>query len=64
MKIIRPYQLMEKLSVSRTTLWRMEQRGELPSRRQISQRLVGWLESDLESWLKSRPLVNSLDDKK
>lgn len=60
MKIIRPTQLSFLLSVSRSTLWRMEQRGELPARRQISQRLVGWLESDINEWLVTRPEVQSL----
>lgn len=53
--IIRPKHLCEILSVSRTTLWRMENEGELPARKQISKRNVGWLESDIEKWLQKRP---------
>ncbi|WP_370647484.1 helix-turn-helix transcriptional regulator [Rhodohalobacter sp. 614A] len=54
-KIIRVNRLCDILSVSRSTLWRMEQTGELPRRRQIAKRTVGWLESEIEEWLKSRP---------
>jgi len=54
MKIIRPHQLTKILQVSTTTLWRMENRGELPARFKISTRAVGWLESDIEDWLKSQ----------
>jgi len=58
-KIIRPKDLCEILSVSRTTLWRMEKEDCLPNRRQFSKRSVGWLESDIEEWMKSRPQINS-----
>lgn len=55
MKILRPSQLAQILSVSKPTLWRMEKRGELPPRRKISKRTVGWLSSEIEEWLESRP---------
>jgi len=55
LKIIRPKELAELLSISTVTLWRMEKRGELPKRKQISSRAVGWLESEIEEWLKTRP---------
>ena len=42
--------------VSEATWWRMEQRGEAPKRRQISPGRVGWLESEILEWIKSRPL--------
>lgn len=57
MKIIRPSELAEILSVSTVTIWRMEKRGELPPRKQISSRVVGWLESDIKEWLENRPNV-------
>lgn len=50
-KIIRPGELAEMLSVSTVTVWRMEKKGELPSRFKISNRAVGWLRSDIEEWL-------------
>ncbi|MBO6573156.1 MAG: AlpA family phage regulatory protein [Balneola sp.] len=53
MKVIRPKQLAKILSISTVTLWRMEKRGELPPRKRISTRAVGWLESDIEEWLNS-----------
>lgn len=59
MKILRPGQLADMLGVSKTTLWRMEKRGELPQRIKISRRAVGWLESDIKEWLESRPTAAS-----
>ncbi len=56
-KLIRPAELAEMISVSRSTLWRMEQKGELPPRRQISKRCVGWFESDIIQWLQKLPVA-------
>jgi len=60
-KFIRPAKLAEMLSVSRSTLWRMEQNGELPPRRQISKRCVGWIESDILQWLQDLPVAADPD---
>lgn len=54
MKLIRPIQLAKLLGVSKSTLWRLEKSGELPKRVTISERIVGWKESDIEEWLESR----------
>lgn len=56
--IIRPSELAEILSVSPVTVWRMEKRGELPPRKKISNRCVGWLEDDIREWLDSRPYAD------
>ena len=45
----------EKMSgLSRTTRWRLEREGKFPKRRQISPNGVGWLLSEIQSWLESR----------
>lgn len=53
--IIRPRQLAEMLQVSSGTIWRMEKDRELPPRRKISRRAVGWLKKDIDAWLDDRP---------
>lgn len=60
-KIIRPKQLAHELGISSTSLWRMEKRGELPPRIQISGQLVGWLESDITAFLESKRVGGSRD---
>lgn len=55
LKIIRPADLADLLSVNRVTIWRMEKRGELPPRKKITKGCVGWLQSDIAEWLKNRP---------
>lgn len=56
-QIIRRKELSNQLGISEVSLWRMEKRGELPKRVQISERAVGWLKSDIEAWLESKKKV-------
>ena len=46
--------VLEKVPVSRTTLWRMERAGQFPKRLQISANRVGWLETDVDAWVEAR----------
>lgn len=41
-------------SLSRTTRWRMERRGEFPKRVRLSPGRVGWRQADIEAWICSR----------
>jgi len=54
-KIIRKTELLELVKLSRSTIWRLEKQGSFPKRRRISRRLVGWLLSEVEDWIASRP---------
>lgn len=56
-QIIRRNELAKQLQVSEVTIWRMEKRGDLPKRVNISERVVGWLKSDIEQWLESKKEV-------
>ncbi len=40
--------------LSRTTRWRLEQKGLFPRRRQISPNGVAWLESEIRTWSAER----------
>src|SRR5215467_24085 len=44
----------ELTSLSRTTRWRMERRGEFPKRIRLSAGRVGWRQADIEAWIRSR----------
>jgi len=57
-KIIRAAELAKMLTISKPTLWRMEQRGELPPKIQITERVSGWRESDILQWMKEREIKN------
>ena len=49
--IVRPSDLAEMLSVSKPTLWRWEQSGQLPTRIHLAGRAVGWRYGDIVAWL-------------
>ena len=55
--ILRPKQLAKYLSISLATLWRLNKRGELPQKIQISQKAVGWSTADIDDWLKHRMIA-------
>lgn len=57
--IYRPSELAEALGVSRTTLFRMEKRNELPPRRKISESTRGWPRSEIEEWINDLPVADS-----
>jgi prophage regulatory protein len=56
-KIIREPELLKLVGLSRSTLWRRETAGDFPKRRQISNRSVGWVLSEIQQWITSRPLA-------
>ena len=41
--------------LGKTTIQRMEARGEFPRRRQIARKRVGWLASEVDEWMATRP---------
>lgn len=55
LQIIRPKELASLLKVARQTVRNMEKRGELPKRKKFGNRCVGWMQSDIEEWMESRP---------
>ena len=56
-EIWRVADLVRRLKISRTTLWRLCRDGKsgFPKPLQISQNVVGWRARDIEKWLESRP---------
>lgn len=46
--------------LSRTTRWRLEREGKFPRRRAISDASVGWLESEIDSWVADRQTVETV----
>jgi prophage regulatory protein len=51
--------LKRLVPLSRTTVWRMERRGEFPRRIAISDRRVAWRRSEIEAWLKRRAAMGA-----
>ena len=59
MRMIRIAQLTEKLNVSRSTVYRLEESGELPPRRRISPNASGWIEEEIDEFIATRPTLRS-----
>ena len=57
MKFLRTSQLVEKIGLSRSTIWRLENQEKFPKRRQIGPGAVGWLEEEVEQWMSDRPVA-------
>jgi prophage regulatory protein len=55
---LREPQVFALTQLSKSTRWRLERDGKFPKRRQLSTRTVGWVEAEIEGWMKSRQLVD------
>jgi predicted DNA-binding transcriptional regulator AlpA len=53
-RIVRAKELQELTGLSRTTIWRMERKGEFPSRVPLSSSSIGWRYTEVMEWMKLR----------
>ena len=53
MRVLRWNQLRDRVPAGRTTVWRWERDGKFPKRFKIGPNSVGWMESEVNDWLKS-----------
>ena len=56
-QILRANQVCQVVGLSRATIWRLQKQGKFPSSFQLGSRAVGWLRSDIDEWLESRPVA-------
>lgn len=56
-RFLRKGEVLNRAGFSGSTLWRLERDGKFPKRRRLSPKAVGWLESEVSSWLASRETV-------
>ena len=54
MTVLRFPAVRARTGLSRVTVWRLEQRGEFPKHLKLSSHIVGWLETDITGWIRSR----------
>lgn len=57
MRLLRLPEVIERTGLARMTIWRMEIEGRFPPRRQIGDRAVAWVESEVDDWIASLPTV-------
>ncbi len=49
--------VIEVTGRSATSIWRAVKAGQFPAPRQIGPKRVGWLASEVQEWLASRPVA-------
>ncbi len=59
MRIISLREVKIKTSLSGSTIWRKERRGDFPAKRRLSKNRCGYLESEIDEWLSSTAVVDS-----
>ena len=55
MRILKINEVVKIIGLSKVTIWRMERSGTFPQRINLTNRRVGWIESEIFEWLESRP---------
>jgi prophage regulatory protein len=53
-KILRLPQVIQKTGLSRSTIYSLINSGDFPKRIKLTSRSMGFLEEELDSWLKAR----------
>jgi prophage regulatory protein len=54
LKFLRFHAVRDRTGLSRSTIWRLERRGEFPKHRRISANAVGWVEQEINEWMLGR----------
>ncbi len=53
-RVIRKPELFSVVTLSDTTIWRLEKLGRFPKRIKLGDRAVGWFAADIEKWLEAK----------
>ena len=56
-RILRAREVSNMIGLSPTTIWRLEKAGDFPARRRLAANSVGYLESEILTWIESRETV-------
>ena len=56
-RIVRAREVQKMTGLSRTTIWRLENKGDFPRRVSLGVGSVGWLHGDVKRWIDSRENV-------
>jgi prophage regulatory protein len=60
-RILRLRAVLDRTGLSRSTLYRKIERGAFPAQVRISERCIGWRESDIDRWLRNPMHYSRLD---
>jgi prophage regulatory protein len=54
LKLLRFPAVRERTGLSRSTIWRLERRGQFPKHHRIAPNVVAWIEEEITSWIELR----------
>lgn len=54
LRLLRFPAVRERTGLSRSTIWRLERRGEFPRHRRISANAVAWVEEEVADWIRAK----------
>ena len=54
LRFVRLTEVMRMTGLRKTTIYQLQSDGEFPQRVQITANCVGWIESEIQSWLNDR----------
>jgi prophage regulatory protein len=53
-------EVRRRVTLSRTSIWRMERLGCFPARRRLSRNRVAWLAEEVDAWVRDRTTCISI----
>ena len=56
--LLRLPDVLKLTGLSRSSVYRLEAKGDFPKRVHLSERATAWRENELLDWIESRPRVN------
>jgi prophage regulatory protein len=57
-RVLRVRDVAKQVGLGRSTIWQLVKEGQFPQPIRLSGRSVGWLQTDLDEWLKSRTIAS------
>lgn len=54
MRVLRMPEVLSRVGLSRSTIWRLIKNKEFPTPIRLGGRAVGWIEEEVEGWIESR----------
>jgi prophage regulatory protein len=61
-KLLRFPAVRERTGLSRSTIWRLERRGEFPQHHRIAPNIVAWSEPEVSRWIEERLGADDLQE--
>jgi prophage regulatory protein len=61
-RVLRLAEVVRQVGLGRSSIWRMAKEGTFPQPRRLGARSVGWVQAELDDWLKARSTATVTGD--